>query len=104
MDARPRISFHVGCDLDFVWAGVGTPDAAIREPMILLQEVSKHVFEDNRKEIILAPVSLQIPSHCRIALVAPSERDGEVFIELLAGVHLPSTGRIIRRAKVSFPV
>ena len=68
--------------------------------MIILHEVTKLVAS----RTVLSSVSIKIPSDRRIALVGSSDRDKEILIDILAGVAMPSSGRVERRAEVSFPV
>jgi len=71
---------------------------------IILQNVTKTVKRLGLNRDVLSAVNAVIPSDRRIALLTPRSEDRQVFIELLAGVTLPTAGRIIRRASVSFPV
>ncbi len=72
--------------------------------MIILENVSMTVRSLSQKKRVLASVSAGIPSHRHIALFAPSLEDGRIFINLLAGLMLPTFGRVIREATISFPV
>ena len=57
----------------------------------------------NRTLPVLSSVSLTIPTDRRIALFgAPADK--RIFIDLIGGLTVPKSGRIIRKAKVSFPV
>lgn len=71
--------------------------------MIILNEAGKTVGLGRSARFLLAPTNLIIPSGRRIALLGPSEEDKKGLIELLAGLVLPTAGRIIRKAQVSFP-
>jgi capsular polysaccharide transport system ATP-binding protein len=53
---------------------------------------------------VLSDVNAVIPSRRRIAYLRPHAQDMLTFVNLLAGITLPSAGRIVRRARVSFPV
>lgn len=57
-----------------------------------------------RTRAVLSSVNLVIPSDRRIALLGPSILDNRLFLNLLGGIILPRAGRIVRKAKVSFPV
>ena len=77
--------------------------------MILLDHVTMTAtvrVTTMRTEIrtIISHANLAIPSDRRIALLGPSDEDKRIFIDLLGGIVLPRTGRILKRAKVSFPV
>jgi capsular polysaccharide transport system ATP-binding protein len=77
--------------------------------MILLDQVTMTAtvrINVMRTEIrtIFSSVNLVIPSDRQIALLGPSEEDKRLFINLLGGLVLPRRGRILKRAKVSFPV
>lgn len=68
--------------------------------MIILHELTQLVAS----RTVLSSVSIKIPSNRRIALVGGSDRDKEILIDILAGAAMPSSGRVERRAEVSFPV
>src|SRR5262245_51228143 len=72
--------------------------------MIILEQVTKFVSIRGETMQILSSASVNIPSDRRIALLGPSERDKDVVVNLLTGQMLPSAGRIVRKAHVSFPV
>ena len=73
--------------------------------MIIFDRVEKTVGGSHagRREV-LADVSLRIPSNRRIAVLGPSETGKRIFIKLLAGIEFPTSGTIVRNARVSFPV
>jgi capsular polysaccharide transport system ATP-binding protein len=66
-----------------------------------LTKVSGSVFNSRK---VLSSVNLEIPSDQRIALVGSSAEDRRILVDLLGGVALPTAGRVIRKAEVSFPV
>jgi len=68
--------------------------------MIILDQLTKVIGSKN----VLSSVSLQIPTNRRIALLGGVDRDKQIIIELFAGAAMPTEGRVIRRAEVSFPV
>jgi capsular polysaccharide transport system ATP-binding protein len=68
--------------------------------MIILDQVTAVIGSKN----ILSSVSIQIPSDRRIAVLGGVSRERQLVIELLAGSTMPSAGRVIRKAEVSFPV
>lgn len=72
--------------------------------MIALENVTKIVSFSGDKRKALSSVSVNIPSNKRIALLGPLEQDKNILIDLLAGISLPSSGRILRKARVSFPI
>jgi capsular polysaccharide transport system ATP-binding protein len=72
--------------------------------MIALRGVSKVVTIGKRKQVILGPTDLDIPSDRHIALLGPSEQEKRVLVDLLTGVALPTRGVVRRDVKVSFPV
>jgi capsular polysaccharide transport system ATP-binding protein len=69
--------------------------------MIILEQLTKVA---GARRTILSSVNLEIPSDRRIALVGRVEEDKRELINLLAGLSLPTSGRIERLAEVSFPV
>jgi capsular polysaccharide transport system ATP-binding protein len=73
--------------------------------MIILESVTKGggAGAGAAKRTILDAVQARLPSDRRIAILGPRADDKKVFLDLLAGVMLPSAGRIIRNARVSFP-
>jgi|tagenome__1003787_1003787.scaffolds.fasta_scaffold20953442_1 capsular polysaccharide transport system ATP-binding protein len=71
--------------------------------MIILEGVTKAAGGGEGKRTILQSVQARLPSDRRIAILGPRSDDKKVFINLLAGVMLPSAGRIIRKARLSFP-
>lgn len=72
--------------------------------MIILDDVTKITGVGAKKKAVLKRVRATLPSDHRIALLAVEAEDKEVFIDLLAGLTLPTSGRIIRKATISFPV
>lgn len=72
--------------------------------MIVFEKVSMTVTTYYRTRTILSPTNLVIPSNRRIALLGPSVEDKTILVNLLSGLILPRSGRIIRKARVSFPV
>jgi capsular polysaccharide transport system ATP-binding protein len=72
--------------------------------MIELHQVVMTVLSRGQQSTVLSGANLVIPSDRRIALLGPSNEDKHILINLLAGIMMPRAGRIVRRAKVSFPV
>lgn len=73
--------------------------------MIIFHNVSAATLDINRKtSVVLTSANLRIPSNRCIALVGPSEADKRAIVDLICGMKLPAQGRIIRKARVSFPV
>ncbi|HET7681763.1 MAG TPA: hypothetical protein VFK79_16700 [Xanthobacteraceae bacterium] len=71
--------------------------------MIILEEVTKVVGAGGKKRDVLRAVRAKLPSSRRIAVLGPVPEDTKIFIDLLAGIILPTAGRIVRNARVSFP-
>jgi capsular polysaccharide transport system ATP-binding protein len=71
--------------------------------MIILEEVTKVAGAGAKKRDVLTAVRLSLPSNRSIAVLGPAGEDTRVFIDLLAGIVLPTAGRIVRHARVSFP-
>jgi capsular polysaccharide transport system ATP-binding protein len=71
--------------------------------MIILEGVTKVAGDGEKKRNILTTARLMLPPDHRIAVLGPSAEDKRIFINLLAGVALPTSGRIIRQSRVSFP-
>jgi capsular polysaccharide transport system ATP-binding protein len=72
--------------------------------MIILERVTKFEGLGQQKRIVLSAVSISIPSNRRIALLGSSTEDQRVVINLLGGTSLPTSGRIIKKVRVSYPV
>src|SRR4051794_21255813 len=72
--------------------------------MIILDGVTKTAGDGRDKRTILKTTQASLPSNRRIALLGPRPEDKRIFINVLAGIALPDTGRVIRNARVSFPV
>jgi capsular polysaccharide transport system ATP-binding protein len=70
--------------------------------MIIFEGVTKFAGAGEKKRSLLTTVQASLPSDRRIAIFARNEQDQKVFIDLLSGVALPSAGRIVRKAQVSF--
>lgn len=71
--------------------------------MIVLEQVTKTVVEFGRTRSLLSNADLQIPSDRRVALLCESKADSSQLIDLLSGVILPTSGRVLRKGRVSFP-
>ena len=71
--------------------------------MIIFEGVTKFAGAGEKKRKLLTAVQASLPSDRRIAIFARNDQDKKLFIDLLAGVVLPSAGRIVRKAQVSFP-
>jgi capsular polysaccharide transport system ATP-binding protein len=71
--------------------------------MIIFEGVTTAAGAGQNKRNLLKAVQAVLPSDRRIAIFAQSEQDKKLFIDLLAGLVLPSAGRIVRKAQVSFP-
>jgi capsular polysaccharide transport system ATP-binding protein len=72
--------------------------------MISLERVSKALRGGRDAKSVLSCVDLDIPTDRRIAVLGASSAHKRMLIDLLAGIDLPTGGRIVRRANVSFPV
>ena len=72
--------------------------------MIVLERVTKIVVNDGKRRKVLSSVSMTIPTDRRIALLGTSPEDNKTLIDILAGKSLPNSGRVIRKARVSYPV
>lgn len=71
--------------------------------MIILERVTKMLLGRGSPRKVLSSVSMRIPTNRRIALLGPSHEDNKAFINVLAGHTPPDSGRVIRKARVSFP-
>jgi capsular polysaccharide transport system ATP-binding protein len=77
--------------------------------MIYLDDVSIERKFFTRKQLayrqlVLLPTSLAIPTHRKVALLASDDEHGrDLILDAIAGKLLPTTGRIIRDANISYP-
>lgn len=72
--------------------------------MIILDRVSKVIRRGGKTHEMFSDISEMIPTNRRIAVLGPNPREKRVFVNMLAGVELPTSGNILRKARVSFPV
>lgn len=71
--------------------------------MIVLEDVTKIVMSGGRPRKVLSSVTATIPTTRRIALLSTLDDDARVLIDVLAGKTLPTSGNMIKRARVSYP-
>jgi capsular polysaccharide transport system ATP-binding protein len=71
--------------------------------MIVLDGVTKTTGEGAKQRAMLTAARVSLPTNRRIAVLARRPGDKKTFINLLAGLELPDSGRIVRNARVSFP-
>jgi capsular polysaccharide transport system ATP-binding protein len=73
--------------------------------MIEFENVTKTVRpRGQRPRDILSSVSLEIAANRRIALLGEPHEDRMAVIDMLAGIVLPTSGRVVRHCRVSYPV
>jgi len=73
--------------------------------MIIFENVTATLKNENkRKSVVLSGENIRIPSDRCIALLGRSENHRKAIVDLITGMKLPHAGRIIRQARVSFPV
>jgi capsular polysaccharide transport system ATP-binding protein len=72
--------------------------------MIILDNVTSVAMIRKRKRNIVASASLVLPSDRRIALLGSSHEAKRILVDVISGIAPPTSGRIIRKANVSFPV
>jgi capsular polysaccharide transport system ATP-binding protein len=72
--------------------------------MIRLENVTKTYRAAAQKNIILDRVSVTIDSSRSYGLVGPNGAGKSTLMRLIAGAELPTSGRIVRRANVSWPL
>jgi capsular polysaccharide transport system ATP-binding protein len=71
--------------------------------MIILDGVTHVALAGEKKRKILTAVQLMLPPDRRIAILGPEAEDKKAFLNLLAGLVLPSSGRVVRESRLSFP-
>ena len=71
--------------------------------MIIFEGVTYGIGAGAKMRKILAGTEVTIPSDRRIAVLANDADERRVFMELLGGLLMPQSGRLIRKARVSFP-
>lgn len=72
--------------------------------MIVFERATITVKVFKKTRMVLRQTDLVIPTDRQIALLGGSEEDKRLLINVLGGVFVPNSGRIVRKAKVSFPV
>jgi capsular polysaccharide transport system ATP-binding protein len=73
--------------------------------MIEFENVTKTVrIRGQRPRDVLSSVNLEIAANRRIALLGQPPEDRLMIIDMLAGIVLPTYGRIARSCRVSYPV
>jgi capsular polysaccharide transport system ATP-binding protein len=72
--------------------------------MIVFENVSKFVVAGRSKRAVLDSVNVTLPTNHRIAFLGTSEEDRRLVINCIGGQVLPTSGRIMQSARVSFPV
>jgi capsular polysaccharide transport system ATP-binding protein len=73
--------------------------------MIVLENVEMAIpIDKTKRKTILSRTNLVIPTNRRIALLGPSNENNRALVNLICGVSMPRSGRVLRMAKVSFPV
>jgi capsular polysaccharide transport system ATP-binding protein len=71
--------------------------------MIVLEGVTKVAGGGPNRRDVLKEVRAELPSNKRVAILASVAEDKKIFLDLLGGLLMPNDGRIINRARVSFP-
>jgi len=71
--------------------------------MIILEGVTTAAGAGAKKRHVLKDAQAVLPLNHRIAVFGSVDEDKQVFMDLLGGLVLPSAGRIITQARISFP-
>src|SRR3954452_166621 len=71
--------------------------------MIIFEGVTYATGTGTKKKKILAGTDVTLPSDRRIGVLAHDAGEQQIFMELLGGLIVPHSGRLIRKARVSFP-
>jgi capsular polysaccharide transport system ATP-binding protein len=72
--------------------------------MILLEEVSKSYWPQAGERVILSRTNMKIPTDRAVAVLGRNGAGKSTFLRLLAGVELPTRGRITRTVSLSWPM
>lgn len=72
--------------------------------MIELDGVSKSYRSGMSRRVVLDEVSLAIPGGRSLGVLGANGAGKSTLIRLLSGVEPPDRGRVVRRARVSFPL
>ncbi len=72
--------------------------------MIALDRVSKHYRSLEGRQVVLDAVDALFPTGRRIGVLGANGAGKSTLIRMLAGVEAPSSGRIRRQGRVSFPL
>jgi capsular polysaccharide transport system ATP-binding protein len=72
--------------------------------MIVFENASKSYGDIANATPIFENLNLEIDSTKKIAVLGPKASGKTTFIHMVAGVELPSSGKVVRYARVSLPV
>ena len=72
----------------------GTASGPPAGPAIVLQNVTKHFFKDDRQITALSDISLEIPRGAFVSIVGPSGCGKSTILDMIAGLEAPSTGSV----------
>lgn len=72
--------------------------------MIHLIDISKHFNTDIGRKQVLRQTRLTIPTDRRVGVLGRNGAGKSTLLNMIAGVDRPSTGMIVRQAKLSWPL
>jgi len=73
--------------------------------MIHLVDVSKSYITERGVKTVIHPTSMSLPAHKkRIAVLGLNGAGKSTFVRLIAGMEEPTTGRILKKCSVSWPL
>lgn len=72
--------------------------------MIEFREVSKSFWTGRRRKVILDRASFRVEPGRNLGILAPNGTGKTTLVNMMAGLEQPDEGRILRRARVSFPL
>lgn len=72
--------------------------------MIIFENVSKAYHTRNGKKIVLDDANFDLPAGFNIGILGGNGAGKSTLLRLIAGAEPPDRGKIIRKARVSFPL
>lgn len=72
--------------------------------MLVFEEVSKSFWTGTQRKVILDRASFRLEKGRSMGVLAPNGTGKTTLINMMAGLEKPDEGRIIRNAKISFPL
>lgn len=78
-------------------------ERSVDPPTITFNSVSKEIDRRSFKQLVLEDVNWTLEARSRIVILGPRNSGASALVQLIAGMELPTSGWIDRRAIVSVP-